>query len=356
MLGHELRNPLAPIRNALQILRLRGGEPATVTWSAELLDRQVRHMTRLIDDLLDVTRLGRGKMLLRRETVDLNQLVAATAEDHRLTLEAAGLKLQVEVPSEPLRVLGDPTRLAQVVGNLLHNAGKFTDPGGRVTVRAERDEQQGRAVVTVHDTGVGIPPELLPHLFERFTQGDSSSTRSRGGLGLGLALVKGLVELQGGEVRAVSDGPGHGATFTCWFPLAQESKAPRPAEAAAPPPVRRRRVLVVDDNRDATDSLRLLLEVRGHEVAVAYSGAKALETARQFRPELVLCDLGLPGMDGYAVARALKEEAALAGVRLIAVSGYGSPTEQRRCLEAGFERHLAKPVEPEELLQLLQED
>jgi signal transduction histidine kinase len=356
MLGHELRNPLAPIRNALQVLRLRGGEPATVNWSADLLDRQVRHMARLIDDLLDVTRLGRGKVLLRRETVDLARLVGATAEDHRLPLEAAGLKLQVEVPSQPLPIAGDPTRLAQVVGNLLHNAGKFTDPGGRVTVRAERDERQGRAVVTVHDTGMGITPELLPLVFERFTQADSSATRSRGGLGLGLALVKGLVELQGGEVRAVSAGPGQGATFTCWFPLAEESAAPRPAEAAAPPPLRRRRVLVVDDNRDATDSLRLLLEVRGHEVAVAYSGAKALETARQFQPELILCDLGLPGMDGYAVARELKEDATLAGVRLIAVSGYGSPAEQQRCLEAGFERHLAKPVEPEELLQLLQED
>jgi signal transduction histidine kinase/ActR/RegA family two-component response regulator len=356
MLGHELRNPLAPIRNALQILRLRGGEPDTVIWSTDLLDRQVRHMTRLIEELLDVTRLGRGKMLLRRETVNLAQLVSATAEDHRVTIEEAGLHLQVEVAAEPLPIVGDPTRLAQVVGNLLHNAAKFTEAGGRITVRVERDEATQRAKITVQDTGIGIAPELLPHVFEMFTQADNSATRSRGGLGLGLALVKGLVELQSGEVQAASAGAGQGATFTSWFPLADESAAPAPT---AGPPTKtgaRRRILVVDDNRDATDSLRLLLEVRGHEVAVAYSGPDGVETARRFQPELVLCDLGLPGMDGYAVARALKEERATAGVRLIAVSGYGSPTEQQRALEAGFERHLAKPVEPEELLRLLQED
>jgi signal transduction histidine kinase/CheY-like chemotaxis protein len=355
MLGHELRNPLAPIRNALQILRQRGEEPATVTWSADLLDRQVKHMSRLIDDLLDVTRLGRGKILLRRETLELSQLVFATAEDHRTTLEAAGLKLYVEVPPEPLLVVGDPTRLAQVVGNLLHNAGKFTDPNGRITVRAERDAQRQRAVVTVQDTGIGISPDLLPHVFERFTQADNSATRSRGGLGLGLALVKGLVELQGGEVSAASDGDGHGTTFTCSFPLAEGTATARPV--AAPPAVGvRRRVLVVDDNRDATDSLRLLLEVRGHNVAVAYTGKDAIETARRFRPEFVLCDLGLPEMDGFAVAQTLREDPATAGVRLIAVSGYASPVDQQRCHEAGFERHLTKPVEPEELLRLLQED
>jgi signal transduction histidine kinase/CheY-like chemotaxis protein len=354
MLGHELRNPLASIRNGLQILRLRGSEPATVTWSADLLDRQARHMTRLVDDLLDVTRLGRGKILLRRETLDLAQVVSATAEDHRLTLEAAGLKLQVEVPSEPLLVVGDPTRLAQVVGNLLTNAGKFTDPGGRITVRAERDEPRQRALVSVDDTGIGIGPDLLPHVFEMFTQADNSATRSRGGLGLGLALVKGLVELQGGEVSAGSDGHGQGATFTCSFPLAEGAATPRPV-LAPPAGGARRRVLVVDDNRDATDSLRLLLEVRGHEVAVAYTGKDAVEIAHRFQPELVLCDLALPGMDGYAVARALKEDPATAGVRLIAVSGYASPVDQQRCLESGFERHLSKPVEPEDLLRLLQE-
>jgi signal transduction histidine kinase len=354
MLAHELRNPLAPILNAVHLL----GQPAVAGRATgelrDMLGRQVRHLARLVDDLLDVSRITRGKITLRRERVDLARLVRVTAEDRRRGLETAGLALQLDVADGPAWVVGDPTRLAQCVGNLLTNSEKFTDAGGRVAVRlaVERDSQ--RAVVQVEDTGVGIEPGLLPRVFEVFTQGDRSLDRSRGGLGLGLALVKGLVELQGGQVRAFSAGPGLGTTVSFWLPLDADAAAPPAAEAAATGAGGKRRILIIEDNRDAAASLRLVLELAGHEVAVAANGESGVTAARDFRPDVVLTDLGLPGgMNGYDVARALRHDPALAGAKLIAISGYGQPEDRERARAAGFDAHLTKPVAPQDLQRFL---
>jgi signal transduction histidine kinase len=353
LLGHELRNPLAPLQNALHVLRLRGADPPTVAWAQDVAQRQVRLLTRLVDDLLDVSRIGRGKILLRREPLDLAGLVATAVEDYRRSLDGAGLTLVAEVPPAPVWVLGDPVRLAQVVANLLGNAVKFTDPGGRVEVAVAVDEAARQARVSVRDTGVGIEPDLLPRLFELYTQGDRSLQRSRGGLGLGLALVKGLVELHGGGVRASSDGPGRGAHVAFWLPLAARGSAPAETPSGGDQAGRSLRILVVEDNRDAAESLRMLLELARHQVVVAHTGPSGLEAARQFRPDVVLCDLGLPGMDGLAVARALRADPATAGARLVALTGYGSDADHGRAREAGFDLHLVKPVDPKELHRAL---
>jgi signal transduction histidine kinase len=351
LLGHELRNPLTPIRNALEILRYRGDDPATRDWARDLLDRQVAHLTRLVDDLLEVNRIARGKIKLELQRVDLAVLVRDTVQDHRAALEGAGLTVNLEVPGEPVWVRGDPTRLAQVLGNLLHNAGKFTEAGGGVTVRLTA---AARAEVSVRDTGIGIEPEMLPHVFEAFAQAEAGLSRSRGGLGLGLALVKRLVERQGGGVRAASAGRGQGAEVAFWLPL-----APAATPAAAPPPepardgARKRKVLIIEDNVDAAESLRLLLVLRGHEVTLAHSGPAGVQAARAQQPEVVLCDLALPGMDGFAVARALRGDPGTANARLIAVSGYGHDEDQQRGRDAGFDLHVLKPVDPAELEQLL---
>jgi len=352
LLGHELRNPLTPLRNAVALLEMARGDAQALEQARAMIDRQVRHLTRLVDDLLDASRIANNKIQLRRERLDLGQVVRTTAEDRRPDLEAAGLKLAVDVPAEPLWVEGDAVRLAQVVGNLLHNAQKFTDASGRVKVAARAEG--GRATVTVRDTGVGIEPEMLPRLFESFTQADRSLDRSRGGLGLGLALVKGLAELHGGGVGANSAGPGRGAEFTFWVPLAGQPAADGAATAPASKVGTGLRVLVIEDHRDAADSLRMVLEIYGrHTVAVAYTGTEGVEQARRFRPDVVLCDLGLPGRPGFEVARALRHDPATAAARLIAVSGYGRAEDQRQAREAGFDDALVKPVDPPELQRLL---
>jgi PAS domain S-box-containing protein len=354
MLAHELRNPLAPIRNAVQVLKLTGPADAHRAQAQEMIDRQVGHMARLVDDLLDVSRITRGKILLRKEDLDLGLLVRAAVEDHRPLLESTGLKLSLEIPDQPLWVEGDPTRLAQVVGNLLHNAGKFTDAGGQVAVRLVAELEGGGAVLVVRDTGIGMGPDILVRLFEPFSQADRSIDRSRGGLGLGLALVQGLVALHGGSVRASSPGAGQGSEFVVRLPLSRRTVRPEPSAPYAMPAARSQRVLVVEDNRDAAESLRMLLELSGYHVAVAYAGPTALETARTFRPNVVLCDIGLPGgMDGYAVAGALRDDPELFGVTLIALSGYGREEDQRQARRAGFDRHLTKPVDPAFLTRLL---
>ncbi len=353
VLGHELRNPLAPLRNAVQVLGLRGDDRATVDWARDLLDRQVCLMTRLVDDLLDASRIASGKIVLRRERFDLVRVVRETVEDRRGGIAEAGLTLSLDLPPIPLPLDGDASRLAQVVGNLLQNAVKFTDRGGQITVRVAGRGGARRAAVVVQDTGIGIEPDLLPRVFEAFVQADRSLERSRGGLGLGLALVKGLVELHGGGARAVSDGVGRGAAFTVWLPLARDAATPAAPPAPAPASVPPLRILVIEDNRDSADSLKLLLELYGHEVAVAYSGPEGVQAARRRTPDVVLCDLGLPGMSGYDVAAALRDEPAAAPVRLIALSGHGSDADQRRCREAGFELHMTKPVDPDALQELL---
>jgi signal transduction histidine kinase len=351
LLAHELRNPLGPIRNATQILKLMGPPDPPLVQAREMIDRQVGHMARFIDDLLDVSRISRAKVLLRKERLDLVALVLATIKDHQSSLEANGLALELHLPAAPLWMTGDPTRLAQVFSNVLHNAGKFTDAGGRVTVRMEA-EPAGVAVLRVADTGIGMGPETLERLFEAYSQADRSLTRSRGGLGLGLALVKGLVELHGGTVRAASDGPGRGSEFTIRFPLEDEAAPPRTVPGAIPK--RSCRVLVIDGNRDETQSMKMLLELVGHQVAAAHTGAEGLALAYEFHPEVVLCQLDLPGeTDGYAVAGTLRRDPALRSVYLIALVGYGHEEEQHRILETGFDLQLTKPVNFAELQTVL---
>jgi CheY-like chemotaxis protein/two-component sensor histidine kinase len=341
--------------NAIHLLTSPQGQGQSVDQLREMLQRQVRHLSRLVDDLLDVSRITRGKVQLRRERVDLARLVRSTAEDHRHLTEGAGLTLQLDVEPGPVWVVGDPTRLAQALGNLLQNSAKFTDAGGRVAVGLTVDRQHQRAVVRVEDTGIGIEPDMLPRVFDTFAQADRSLERSKGGLGRGLALVKGLVELHDGQVRAASEGAGRGSVFTFWLPLAGDAQPPAPvsAEAAAG---RALHILIVEDNRDAADSLRMVLELTGHQAAVAYTGPQAVEAAKQLRPAVVLCDLGLPGgMSGYDVARALRQDPAMANARLIAISGYGQPEDRERARAAGFDLHLTKPVTPDDLQRVLAE-
>src|SRR5262249_42589737 len=345
MLGHELRNPLVPLRNLAPILT-KDPSSNRRDWALGVLRRQVNNLTRLVDDLLDASRLSRGKIQVRREPMDFAALVRATVEDQRTALEEAGVKLTLEVPEQSATVLGDATRLAQVLDNLLHNAAKFTPHGGQVTVRFAVEENQ-RAVVTVQDTGQGIAPELLPSVFDIFTQGKGNL----GGLGLGLAMVKGLVELHGGEVKAESDGVGKGATFTLWLPLcAQEALVGPPSPAPTPRPCR---VLVIDDEADVAETLRRGLALFGHTVDTAASGAAGIEAARRTHPDIVLCDLGMAEMDGYAVAGKLRHELGDGHLPLIAYSGYGHEEAQRRAQAAGFDLHLTKPLDLPQLQQAL---
>jgi PAS domain S-box-containing protein len=342
MLSHELRNPLAPIKNSLYILAHVRGDAEQVKRAESVIERQVAHLTRLVDDLLDVTRITRGKIQLEPEQLDLDELVGRTVEDHRDLFARTGVKLALRPSGARLRVSADRTRLAQVIGNLLQNAVKFTPRGGATTVSVERLED-GQAAIRICDTGAGIGVDILPHLFEPFTQADRTLDRSKGGLGLGLTLVKGLVEMHGGSVAARSEGPSKGAEFDVVLPTLTASAitAPRPAEAEPSHP--RRRVLIIEDNRDAADSLREVLELVNHSAMVAYSGDQGIEKIRTHRPDVVLCDIGLPGMDGYAVARAVRADATLSATTLIALSGYAAAEDVAKAREAGFDCHLAKP-------------
>jgi two-component system CheB/CheR fusion protein len=351
VLSHELRNPLAPIRNSLFILdrAVPGSEQARRAQA--IIDRQVGHLTHLIDDLLDVTRIARNKIRLQCESLDLTDLVRRTIEDHRSLFEKNEVHLDVTLPAERIAVNADRTRLAQVVGNLLQNAAKFTGKGGRAQVSLAVDETAGRAVIRVADTGVGISPELLARLFQPFAQADESMDRSKGGLGLGLALVKGLVELHGGEISVHSQGLGKGTEFVVRLPLdgVLDVKTPTPVDSSR----RIRRVLIIEDQADAAQSLREALELCGHEVQVTDNGPAGLSRAREFRPEVVLCDIGLPGMDGYQVARVFRADESLKDIFLVALSGYALPEDLQRAAEAGFDRHLAKPPRLDQLEELL---
>jgi signal transduction histidine kinase/DNA-binding response OmpR family regulator len=353
MLAHELRNPLVPIRNAVEVLRRAGLADPVVVQTRDMIDRQVTHMARLVDDLLDVSRLSRGKILLRKEVLDLRESVGAAAEDYRGTLEAGGRTLEVRLPDGPLVVQGDPTRLSQALGNVLHNALKFTNAGDRVTVELVAASGDGAAVVRVRDTGIGMEPDMLARIFDAFSQAENSLDRSQGGLGLGLTLVKGLIELHGGKVAAASDGLGRGTEVTLRIPLAaQELPAtPRPEQA---PAARPHRILIIEDSADAAHSMRILLTMTGHDVAVASTGRTGLDIAGAFRPTVVLCDLGLPGgMDGFAVARAMRKDPALSSAYLIAATGYGQADDMMRSKEAGFDAHLIKPLDFANLQGLL---
>jgi two-component system CheB/CheR fusion protein len=355
MLGHELRNPLAPIRNCLHILRSPRLTGDQAERSLLTIDRQVLHLTRLVDDLLDLARVSRGKILLRRERLDLVELVRAAVEDQRQDLEAAGLRVELDLSGGPLWIDGDPTRLSQAVGNVLNNAGKFTEAGGEISVAVRRGPEECTAVVALRDTGIGMEPELLVRAFEPFSQAERGPDGGRGGLGLGLALVKALIELHGGTVEAASPGLGRGTEIVMRLPTAAAMEESAMAEdPAAAAPERPRRCLVIEDNVDAAESLALLLELAGHETEVAFDGVAGVEKARGFRPEVVLCDIGLPGrLDGHGVARAFRADPELRQAFLIALTGYGQEEDRRRALDAGFDAHLTKPADIEELKQLL---
>jgi PAS domain S-box-containing protein len=351
VLSHELRNPLAPIRSSVYVLdRAAPGSPQA-RHAREVIERQVTHLTRLVDDLLDVTRISRGKVRLRRERLLLGELVRRTVEDYGAEFARRGVGLRLDAPAVELPVEGDPTRLAQVVGNLLQNAAKFTPAGGRAEVVVLGAEPCW-AELRVRDTGPGIPPEMLPRIFEPFAQGDATLDRSKGGLGLGLALVKGLVELHGGSVSAQARVDGAGAQVVVRLPLAAAPRAGEPRDRPSPTRAARR-VLLVEDNADAADSLREALELNGHEVTVARTGPEGLEAARGRAPDVVLCDIGLPGLDGFEVARAVRADPALSSLTLVALTGYALAEDVERAREAGFDRHLVKPVEIETLEQVL---
>jgi signal transduction histidine kinase/DNA-binding response OmpR family regulator len=345
MLAHELRNPLAPIRNAVHVLRLQAEGRSDLDWARDVIDRQVKHLVRLVDDLLDVSRITCGKVRLQLEPVPLAAIVAEAVEASNPEIEAREHLLEVIVPPEAVWVQGDATRLAQVVTNLLNNAAKYTDPGGRIWLTVGQEDEA--AVVRVRDTGVGIPPEMLSTVFNLFTQADRSLDRSQGGLGIGLTLVKRLVEMHGGSVEAHSAGAGRGSEFVVRLPAfaggsagAGLAGAEAPAAPGAPCGV-----LLVDDNVDAAESLAILLRLGGCEVRVVHDGPSALAAALLSPPEFVVLDIGLPGMDGYEVARRLRADPATRDAVLVAVTGYGREEDQARSREAGFDHHFVKPVE-----------
>ena len=351
ILAHELRNPLAPLRNALGILRLKGSDEA-LEQTRDIMERQLQQMVRLIDDLMDISRVTRGKIELRKERLDLGTMIQAALETSRPLIEEAGHELKVTYPSEPVYLNADPTRLAQVFANLLNNAAKYTRRGGHIWLTAER---QGEGVlVKVRDTGVGIPSDMLLRVFETFTQVDRSLDRLQGGLGIGLALVRSLVELHGGSVEARSDGPGHGSEFIVRLPLAPATRKVRTVgEDGKQLFTPRRRILVVDDNKDSADSLAMLLTLQGSEVRTAYDGLEAVEAAAAFQPDVILSDIGMPGLDGYQAAQRIREQHHGKRVVLIAMTGWGQEEDKRRSMEAGFDFHLVKPVDLAVLDRLL---
>jgi signal transduction histidine kinase/ActR/RegA family two-component response regulator len=357
MLGHELRNPLAPIVTSLELLRRRGlaGTP-----EHEVISRQLRHVVRLVDDLLDVARISRGQMSLRREPLALSSVISRAVESTTPLLEQRRHTLELDVPASGLWVLGDADRLTQVVANLLTNAAKYTPSGGRIQVRAR--EHDGGITLVVADNGPGLPADLLPQLFEPFVQGTRTLDRSRGGLGIGLALVRSLVEAHGGRVEPHSEGPGRGSTFTVWLPSHVRAEAPPPVEARREPaplaveavPARPMRVLLVDDNVDAAEGLADLLEMSGYEVVVAHDFPEAQKQAEAFRPHVAILDIGLPDVDGYAVAERLRERLGEESPVFAALTGYSQEGDRARSNAAGFRRHFVKPIDIDELLTFLE--
>ena len=353
MLGHELRNPLSPMITALELMRLRGGD--ALERERTIVERQVQHLMRLVDDLLDVSRITRGKIQLKRRPVELSEVIATAIEMASPLLEARRHRLEADVPPKGLLVEGDPDRLAQVVANLLTNAAKYTEPDGKVQLRASREGSQ--VVVRVRDSGMGIAPELLPRVFDLFVQGHRTLDRSQGGLGLGLTIVRSMVEMHGGSVGVTSEGLGKGSEFTIRLPAASAAAlTPRPGIIPTLPASHRvgvgRRILVVDDNQDAADALVDALRAHGLVASVAYDGPSAIESAVRFRPEAAFLDIGLPVMDGYELARQLRELLGPA-VKLLALTGYGQDRDRALSRAAGFDEHLVKPVELEHLVVLI---
>ena len=351
-LAHELRNPLVPLRSGLDVLRKMHETGETAKHVQEMMERQVNHLVRLVDDLMDVSRISRGKINLKKEPADLRTAIRQAAEMTREFIEASEIELRLTLPKEPLTVDADPARLAQVFGNLLDNAAKYAHAGGRIEISAERPD--GEAIVTVADTGVGIPAEMLPRVFDLFTQVDGTLARARGGVGIGLALVRDIVRLHGGDVEAHSDGEGLGSRFIIRLPLSTAPARETTVSRAVREAPSSRRVLVIDDNLDGADSLALLLEMLGATVQVANDGAHGLEALIDLKPELVFLDLGMPGMDGFETARRIRELPEGTNAMLIALTGWGGDEIRERAEECGFDRHLTKPVEIEELEKILE--
>lgn len=351
MLAHELRSPLAPISNAVQVLRRAGTDGAAVRSASEMLDRQVGQMARLVDDLLDMGRITRGRIELRRERLELAPILNQAVESARALYRAMGHELTVTLPMEAVYVDADPVRLAQVVGNLLNNACKFTDRGGHIWLTVEREG--GQAVIRVRDNGIGIAPDQLPRLFGMFTQVDTSLERSRDGLGIGLTLVKTLVEMHRGTVEARSEGLGCGSEFVVRLPVVANEPRGAASVATAGSPATGRRVLIVDDNQDGADSLAMMLQLAGHETETAHDGLQAVATAERFRPHAMLLDIGLPKLNGYEVCRRVREQPWGKGMLLVAVTGWGQEADRQRSKEAGFDAHVVKPVAADVLMNLL---
>ena len=356
MLAHELRNPISPVHHALQVIKMQSQQDATLEWAHTLIDRQVTHMSRLLDDLLDVARIIQGKIQLKMERCDLNEIIAHTVEDCMPLIESRRHNLVLSVPEEPQWLEGDKTRLEQVIVNLLNNAAKYTDEGGKISLKLMRTGDY--ALIRVDDNGIGIAQDLLAYVFDLFTQADRSLAHSQGGLGLGLTLVRRLVEKHNGTVTASSAGIGQGSSFTVRLPLLPASG---PAvtcigESASSPSVSSAstlRIMVVDDYVDAAESLTMLLQMKGHEVTTFHCGIEAIAQVKDFRPQVVLLDIGLPGLDGYEVAKRLRRIPEARDVTLIALTGYGQAEDLKRSQSAGFDHHLLKPVNFEKLSELL---
>jgi two-component system, chemotaxis family, CheB/CheR fusion protein len=354
MLAHELRNPLAPLLNMLEIMKRGEGNGKLIEQVRSTLERQLGQMVRLVDDLLDMSRISRSKLELRKGRVELASVIHQSVEACRPLAESAKHELNVSLPPEPIYLHADPVRLAQVFGNLLNNACKYTEPGGRIWLTAER--QGGDVVVNVKDTGLGIPSDKLASIFEMFTQIDRSLERSQGGLGIGLTLVKRLAEMHGGSVEAHSEGQGRGSEFVVRLPLLiGQPKAKTPGPSVERPPTTSHRILIVDDNRDAATSLAVLLRITGNETHTAHDGLEAVEVAAAFRPEVVLLDIGLPKLNGHDACRRIREQPWGKDMVLVALTGWGQDEDRRLSKDAGFDHHMVKPVDFAELMSLLAE-
>jgi signal transduction histidine kinase len=354
MLSHELRNPLSPLRNASHMLMQGETQDPKIVWSRGVIARQLKHMIRLVDDLLDVSRIARGKIVLVSEPVKIADVLAAAVETVQPLLDQKTQRLTVDTTDPALQVLGDSVRLTQIVGNLLHNAAKYTGDGGSVTVSARADG--GHVEIVVRDTGIGIPHESMPHIFELFTQIPSERASTSGGLGIGLALVRALVELHGGTIRATSKGDDQGSEFTVRLPMLAVDKGADDVSTKTKTEATmqvRRNILIADDNQDALESLALMLRMEGHDVVCASDGEEALLLAGQRRPEIVVLDVGMPKLDGCEVARRIRLEEWGRGAVLVALTGWGQDVDRRRSREAGFDMHLVKPVDPATLCDML---
>jgi signal transduction histidine kinase len=356
LLAHELRNPLAPIRTGLELIRLSGDAPETVRRVRSMIERQVTLMVRLIDDLLDVSRITSGKIVLQRRPTALAELVQSAVEAQRSAIEAASIALTIQLPPQACVVDVDPARVVQVISNILHNASKFTPAGGRINLRVEVVQSGSPggpcAAISISDTGIGIPPSLLDRIFDLFTQGDASTERAQGGLGLGLALARRLTEMHGGEIAAYSEGPGRGSEFVVRFPLSKAAAQTDDPPTIAGPRIRSR-ALIIDDNRDAAATMSMFVQELGGTSMTAHDGGSGLEAMEAFHPDIVFMDIGMPGLDGYEVCRRIRQMPSQQHVVLVAVTGWGQAQDKRRALEAGFDAHLTKPVDPDAVAQLL---